>query len=175
MIRRAAAILLAAGVSGAGVARAEWQPETAASAAVLFRSPALGGGRAYGARFSIDAWHRLGLGRVGLAAGIGFLGGGSDADARTYVPLGLSLGLAERRRTVGYDLRVRGGPWLGATDAGLAVGAFVDAAAHLSFRLTSALSLTTGFETQFLFAHGNALVLAPAVSLVFTPEAEHAP
>lgn len=175
MIRLAAAMLLAAGVSGAGTARAEWQPETAATAAVLFRSEALGGGRAYGARFTVDAWQTLGLARLGLVAGIGFLGGGSDADARTYVPFGLSLGVAERRHTVGYDLRVRGGPWFGATDAGLAVGAFVDAAAHLSFRLTAALSLTAGLETQFLFAHGNALVFAPAVSLVFTPGSESAP
>lgn len=175
MIRLAAALLLAAASIAASPARADWQPETAASAAVLVRSGALGGGSAYGARFSVDAWQRFGVGRLGFGAGIGFLGGGTDAEARTYVPLGLSLGLADRRRTVGYDLRLRGGPWLGATDAGLAAGAFVDGAAHLSFRLARTISFTAGFEVELMFGHGNALVLAPGLSFVFTPESEPSP
>jgi hypothetical protein len=122
-----------------------------------------------GAASVVDLWEPFGEWfKVGGAMGVAALPSDDAQESRTFLPAGLSLAFVVEPRPVGFDVRVRGGGWAGATNGGLSAGGWVATGGHLQFALDSRIALTLGAEGWFLFGHGNKQYLVPGAGLVWT-------
>lgn len=164
----AACVLVGAWAAHAS-ASAEWRPAGAVTAhGLIGEKGADNGQRSFGAGGLVDLWEPFGAFRVGATLGLAALSSPDADTSRVFMPAGLSLAVAWRVRHFGIDVRVRGGPWGGALDQGLAAGAWVAGGAYIEYAPSEHVALAAGTDVWFLFGHGSTYVFAPGVGLVWT-------
>ena len=164
-----AVLILATSAWAARPAQAEWEPVGAITGSLHIDVSGLEGERRYGGALMVDLWEPIGVFRLGLAAGVGALTNGEDADNRLVAPLGLSLGLQFGTGTVGLSLTGRAGVWGGANNQGLDGGGFLSGGASLDIRVGERIDLGLGVEIWGFFDGPTRMMVSPALSIKWTP------
>ncbi len=166
-MRFAATLLVASAVWGSS-AHAQWEPSGSVSAQVLFEvgteETRRGGG------ILVDVWEPFGLFQLGLAVGISAISSDNDDTSQILTPLGLTLGIGTRGKTVGFRVAVRGGMWGGATKSGLEAGGWLSAGAGLDLALDDTVSLGVALDYWRLWGNVDRDVIVPALQLVWRLE-----
>ncbi len=123
----------------------------------------------WGGGLIADVSAPFGAFRLGGALGVSAVTSHADDASRVTMPVALSLGVVLRSAPLWVELRGRGGVWAGATNQGLALGAFFSAGAVLALELGPNVALGVSADGLFLFGHGDAFAFAPGIALVWTP------
>ena len=154
------AVLLAALLVAPTLARADVLPAGALRGGVLVQSvdsrPGADETR-YGGGLMVDLWQPFGPLRVGGAAGIAAIRSDNDDANDVFLPLGASIGLSSQGgdAVVAFTGVLRVGGWAGATNAGLAGGAFLAGGVHLDVRLDKGLHASFGTDVWAVFGDGT--------------------
>ena len=147
-------------------AQAQLRPHGAAEGTFLVAPD----GDPWGAALTVDLWAPVGVFRFGGALGVGALTSDVDADSRILMPVGASaaLILGEDRKPF-FEVRLRAGAWGGATNQGLAAGAWLAGGAYFGYALGPNVSLGAGVSGWFLLGHGDIVAIAPGLTLHWVP------
>lgn len=160
------ALLLVASAAVPTPAEAQIRPSGAADGLFLVAPD----GDPWGGAVTVDLWAPVGPLRVGGALGVGALTSDVDSDSRVLMPVGASASLVlGEERTPFFELRVRAGAWGGATNQGLAIGAWLAGGAYFGYALGPNVSLGAGVSGWFLLGHGDIVAIAPGLTLHWLP------
>lgn len=132
----------------------------------------------FGGGLLVDLWQPFGPFRVGGAAGIAAIRSGNDDANDVFLPLAASVALTsqERGKPVAVTAALRAGGWAGATNAGLAGGAFLAGGVHLDVRLDAGLHAALGVDVWAVFGDGEQRVFwVPSVGLSWNGAARTEP
>ena len=128
----------------------------------------------FGGGLLVDLWQPLGPFRLGGAAGIAAIRSDDDDANDVVLPLAASVALTSQDR----DTRIaatgvlRVGGWAGATNSGLAGGAFLAGGRQLDGRWDAGLHAIVGADVWALFRGGaRRLYWVPTIGLSWNTEA----
>jgi hypothetical protein len=110
--------------------------------------------------------------RLGGAIGVTAVTSDADDASRVLMPVALSLGVVLRTSPLWVELRGRGGIWAGATNQGLAVGAFFSAGALLALEIGAHVALGVSADAFFMLGHGDAFAFVPGIAITWSPAPE---
>ena len=141
------------------------------SAGNISLGPAVSG-KDYGAGGIVDIWAAFGPFRVGGALGMAAITSSDGVSSRVFTPVAASLAYVLTSSSgMGFDLRLRGGAWAGATDFGLQGGGFGSVGGWLTFALSSHVAAGLGLEAWFQSHVSGHVTWMPGVSLAWLPGA----
>jgi hypothetical protein len=113
----------------------------------------------------VDLWEPLGPLLVGGAIGVAALTHPDADSTRSFMPLGVSLGVAIPMGRVFLAIRIRAGLWAGALNQGLFAGGWLAAAGCFEYALDDRVWVSAGLDAWYLMGRDSVLLYAPALGL----------
>lgn len=98
----------------------------------------------------------------GGAVGVGALATEDAEVSRVFMPVALSASLT-MTGSVWLTLRVRGGGWGGALNAGLVAGPFVSGGAAVQIPISDTAALSLGCDGWLVMGHESQTIIAPGI------------